>query len=66
MTLHWPLNAEVSFNCFVLERNINTKMSLRHQHHCYDAFKTFKNLYTLYNITVVQSLVIFSSLTTMM
>lgn len=34
MTLHETLNAEVSFNCFVHERNINTK------HHCDDAFKT--------------------------
>lgn len=34
MTLHETLNAEVSFNCFVRERNINTK------HHCDDTFKT--------------------------
>ncbi len=65
MNLHETLNAEVSFNCFVLERNINTK------HHCDDTLKpVFSDLpiyfLSAYDITVVQSLVIFSSLTTMM
>lgn len=46
MTLHETLSAEISFNRFILERNIDTQTSLRHQHHCDDILKRFSDLYS--------------------